>query len=393
MNPQTDLPADLLAWVRLSSTSGIGPVTARRLLGMFGPPEQLWRQSDAHLRQVLSHKQLQSLRQLPDEWALRCTQLAQWLAVDARRGICTLADAQYPAELLEQADPPLLLYWQGNVDLLRHPHRLSVVGSRHPTHQGAGNARDFARTLGQTGFCIVSGLALGVDGAAHEGALEANAPTIAVVGTGLDRVYPAVHKDLAHRIAASGLLISEFSLGTPPTPGNFPKRNRMIAGLSQGTLVVEATLASGSLITARMAADFGREVFAIPGSIHAPQAKGCHALIREGAQLVETAQHILEELRLTPVTTVPSKTMSVSPYKTAPHTAAPEKRAPSQNEQHIQTAHPLFLHLQHDPVSFDSLQARTGLETAALQAELLNLELDGHISRLPGGMFQRLFCA
>jgi DNA processing protein len=383
-----DLPADLLGWVRLSYTSGIGPVTARRLLGTFGPPEHLWMQSDASLRQVLSHKQLQSLRQLPDEWVLRCTQLAQWLAVDVRRGICTLADAQYPTELLEQADPPLLLYWQGNLDLLRHPHRLSVVGSRHPTHQGAGNARDFARTLGQTGFCIISGLALGVDGAAHEGALEANAPTIAVVGTGLDRVYPAVHKDLAHRIAAGGLLISEFPLGTPPAPGNFPKRNRMIAGLSQGTLVVEATLASGSLITARMAADFGREVFAIPGSIHAPQAKGCHALIREGAKLVETAQHILEELRLVPMSTPSPKTVSALSNKTTP-----KKSSPTQEETPAETDHPLFLHIQHDPVSFDTLQARTGWETASLQAELLNLELDGHISRLPGGMFQRLICA
>jgi DNA processing protein len=364
------------------------------LLSAFGLPEQIWMQSDARLREVLSAAQISALRKEPEGWAKLCAQAAQWLATDNRRGILTLADPQYPIELLNQSDPPLLLYWRGNLDLLQHPHRLAMVGSRNPSHQGAANAREFARALGQAGLCLVSGLALGIDGAAHEGALDVNAPTIAVVGTGLDRVYPAAHKDLAHRMAAQGLLLSEFPLGTPPAPANFPKRNRIIAGLSQGTLVVEATLVSGSLITARMAAEMGREVFAIPGSIHAPQAKGCHALIREGAKLVETAQDVLEELRLVPMAhPTHSLRRAVSslvnqPMKTVPQTAKTAKVAET-----VTIEHEVLQHISHDPVSFDELQARTGWDTALLQAELLSLELDGHISRLPGGVFQRLVCA
>ena len=218
-------------------------------------------------------------------------------------------------------------------------------------------------------MCVVSGLALGVDGAAHTGALESGAPTIAVVGTGLDRVYPRRHLSLAHRIAAHGAIVGEYPLGTPPLQANFPQRNRLIAGLSQGTLVVEATLQSGSLITARMAAEQGREVFAIPGSIHAPQSRGCHALIRQGAKLVESAQDILEDLRL------------VEPR--APDTSVAEAFEGEDSDA-------LLTAMGFEPVSLDALQARTGLETAHLQARLLELELDGAVGRLPGGLFQRL---
>jgi len=258
-----------------------------------------------------------------------------------------------------------------------------MVGSRTPTAQGAEHAWQFARALRGAGLCIVSGLALGIDAAAHEGAL-AELPehaaleqpaTIAVVGTGLDRVYPAVHKTLAHRIARNGLLVSEFPLGTPPLPGNFPKRNRIIAGLSQGTLVVEAAPQSGSLITARLAAEQGREVFAIPGSIHAPQSRGCHALIRQGAKLVETAQDVLEELPPLPVTSTPM------PAAVDKHPAA------SSPEDAVLQA------LGFDPMGIDTLCARCGMDAAALQVRLLELELEGRVARLPGGLFQRMGCA
>jgi len=252
------------------------------------------------------------------------------------------------------------------VNALHHPQRLAIVGSRNPTPQGQANAHQFAQALSQTGVCIVSGLALGVDGAAHEGALEGGSPTIAVVGTGLDRVYPKRHLNLAHRIAAQGAIVSEYPLGTPPLAAHFPQRNRLIAGLSQGTLVVEAALQSGSLITARLAAEQGREVFAIPGSIHAPQSKGCHALIRQGAKLVESANDILEDLRL--------PTSSSLPFD-----------APSSAKEDA-----LLEALGHDPVSLDALQARTGLDTATLQARLLELELEGQVGRLPGGLLQRI---
>lgn len=262
-----------------------------------------------------------------------------------------------------------------------------MVGSRNPTAQGAENARLFARALHGAGLTIVSGLALGVDAAAHEGALDASvadasaAATIAVVGTGLDRVYPRKNLDLARRIAARGLLVSEYPLGTPPLAPNFPKRNRIISGLSQGTLVVEAALASGSLITARMAVEQGREVFAIPGSIHAPQSRGCHALIRQGAKLVESAQDVLEELRL-PATTVPGLLdMPAERDGTAvelPHTES----GPEDN--------PVLAALGFDPLGLDALVARTGMDTASLQVMLLELELAGSVARLPGGLFQRL---
>ena len=213
---------------------------------------------------------------------------------------------------------------------------------------------------------MVSGLALGVDGAAHAGALEAGAPTVAVVGTGLDTVYPKRHEALAARIAERGLIVSEYPLGTPPLAAHFPQRNRIIAGLSQGTLVVEAAVRSGSLITARFASEQGREVFAIPGSIHAPQSRGCHALIRQGAKLVESAQDILEDLRMIEVTDRPAATPT-----------------PSEPDELLEA-------MGHDPVGLDALQARTGLDTASLQARLLELELDGQVSRMPGGLLQRI---
>lgn len=362
-------PADLSAWLRLLLTPGVGRDTARRLLAAFGSPEAVWQQAPSAWRAVTSPRIAQALAEVPDTLEEAHTRLQVWLTEGEHRHVITLGDAAYPPELLHTEDPPLLLYLLGQPAALQHPLRLAIVGSRNPTPQGAINARQFAQALGRAGVCIVSGLALGVDGAAHEGALDAGAPSLAVVGTGLDRVYPSRHRDLAHRLVEHGALISEYPLGTPPLSAHFPQRNRIIAGLSQGTLVVEAALQSGSLITARQAAEQGREVFAIPGSIHSPQARGCHALIRQGAKLVESAQDILDELR------VPD------PLAPLPTPAAEPAPAPVDDD--------LLDRMGFDPVGLDALQARCGLDTATLQARLLELELDGHIARLPGGLLQR----
>jgi DNA processing protein len=294
------------------------------------------------------------------------------------RHLLTLADAAYPAALLQTEDPPLMLYAVGRLPTA-WPAAVAIVGSRNPTPQGLVNARRFSEALAQAGLTVVSGMALGVDGAAHEGALDAagagQPATIAVVGPGLDRVYPKRHLELSHRIAQQGLLLSEYPLGTPPLPPNFPKRNRIIAALSQGTLVVEAALQSGSLITARQAAEQGKDVFAIPGSIHSPQSRGCHALLKQGAKLVETAQDVLEELQLAP-----------APGRPAPTFAADA----DEGEDGESAEDSLLAALGFDPVGLDVLVARTGIAPAELQARLLEYELSGDVARLPGGLFQRV---
>ena len=381
---------ELGAWLRLTLTPGIGNGAARRLLARFGLPQSIFQQTEAALQLCVPAAQAKALRGIPQGWEALWQTTAQWLASAAPQGparaIVSLGDLRYPQALLATEDPPLLLYLMGPALLLEHQpfpsdRCLAVVGSRNPTAQGAENARLFARALCGAGLTIVSGLALGVDSAAHEGALEAAtsagtmAATIAVVGTGLDRVYPRKNLDLAHRIAAHGLIVSEYPLGTPPLPANFPKRNRIISGLSQGTLVVEAALASGSLITARMAAEQGREVFAIPGSIHAPQSRGCHALIRQGAKLVESAQDVLEELKI-PATTVPGLS----------HEGVNAPGADVSDE----TEDPVLAALGYDPMGLDALIARTGMDASTLQVALLELELDGRVARLPGGLFQRV---
>ena len=274
---------------------------------------------------------------------------------------------------MDSADPPLLLYTIGRCELLNAPS-IAIVGSRNPTPQGADNARSFAEHLGRTGLTIVSGMALGIDGAAHSGALAGGAGTIAVVGTGLDRVYPRAHRALAHQIAERGLIVSEFDLGTEPLAANFPQRNRIIAGISLGTLVVEAALESGSLITARHAVEAGRDVFAIPGSIHSPQSRGCHVLIKQGAKLVDDARDVLEELHWPP-SVAQARAAAPAAADSATPDAAPDA---------------LLEALGYDPVDLDQLQARTGWPTAQLSARLLELELQGDVARLPGGRYQRL---
>jgi len=372
---------ELAGWLRLSLTTGIGNVSARTLLTAFGLPAAIFTQSHEALRQVVGGAQAQALQRVPATLAPLLERTFDWLQGSdeqgASRRLLTLGDPGYPASLLETADPPLLLYLLGatGFELAQLDRSIAVVGSRNPTAQGAQNARAFGRAFGEAGIPVVSGLALGIDAAAHEGALEAGAParlaTVAVVGTGLDRVYPARHRELAHRIAARGLIVSEYPLGTPPLNQNFPKRNRIIAGLARGTLVIEAALRSGSLITARLAAEQGREVFAIPGSIHSPQSRGCHELIRQGAKLVESVGDVLEELRLADAPARPGPAGSADSDDDAPESA-------------------LLRAVGFDPVSLDALCARTGFSPAALQAQLLELELSGCIARLPGGLFQRI---
>jgi DNA processing protein len=359
-------PDDLAAWLRLLRTPGIGREHARRLLSSCGTPEAVFAAGPAALRELLGASLTSALAALPDRHAEQLALTEAWLDSDRSHHVLTLGDAAYPASLVETADPPLLLYLQGRLDLLAAP-ALAVVGSRNPSAQGIDNARAFAEHISRAGVTIVSGLALGIDGAAHEGGLAGIGSTIAVVGTGLDRIYPARHKALAHRIARQGLLLSEFELGMPALPENFPQRNRLIAGLARGTLVVEAALPSGSLITARQALEAGREVFAIPGSIHSPQSRGCHALIKQGAKLVDAADDILDELNWS---------VSAAPLR------AVTESSPGRED-------PLLNALGHDPVTLDALLARTGESAATLGARLLELELEGRVARLPGGLYQR----
>ncbi|ABD71561.1 DNA processing protein DprA, putative [Rhodoferax ferrireducens T118] len=402
---------ELAAWLRLTLSSGVGNEAARKLLVAFGLPAKVFEQSSSTLQQVVSARQATALRAEPPELAPLLEQTWAWLrdtgVGSGRRQIVVLGDANYPQSLLNIEDPPLMLYLLGagefmsnqavatankgqaattsvvNKLALRLANSIAVVGSRNPTPQGAVNARQFAKALGLAGLTVVSGLALGVDGAAHEGALDSLAPgsdrlaTVAVVGTGLDRVYPKRHLALAHRIAQNGLLISEYPLGTPPLPANFPKRNRLIAGLAQATLVIEAALKSGSLITARLSAEQGKDVFAIPGSIHSTQARGCHALIKQGAKLVESAQDVLEEMRIDSGLTHALDSIAVDACSTG--------ATGSFGTQAV-----LLDAIGFDPVGLDALQARCGIDTAGLQAQLMTLELDGLLVRLPGGLFQRM---
>ena len=353
---------------------------------MFGLPGNIFAQSRSHLVSVAGHEVADALLKEPDPAALEAA--LAWAGEDGNH-ILTLADAAYPQSLLEIADPPPVLYVKGDPALLARP-ALAMVGSRAPTVQGEANAKAFAGSLGAAGLVIISGLAQGIDAAAHQGALAVQGgSTIAVIGTGIDRVYPARNAALAREIAAKGVILSEFPLGTPPARWNFPRRNRLIAGLSLGVLVVEATPESGSLITARLAAEAGREVFAIPGSIHSPQARGCHRLIREGAKLVETAEDVFEELR--------GRIGGELPRRAPPRPRQPP--APSQPLPVSMPAHlaPEAIHvlesLGSEARDIDTLALATGLAVEALHAHLLVLELEGLAVRQAGGGFLRLYTA
>jgi DNA processing protein len=379
---------ELRAWLRLVKTPHLGPLKARRLLAALGSPQAVFDAGPDALAELLGKREQNALGKAPEGLDEQVDATLAWLAASPlmpdgshARQVLSLADARYPADLLQAADPPLLLFALGRLDLLQRP-AVAIVGSRSPTPQGHDNAQAFARALSEAGVTVVSGLAQGIDGAAHEGALAGEGGTIAVVGTGLDRVYPKAHQQLAHRIAAQGLLLSEFLLGTPPLHPNFPRRNRIVAALSRGTLVVEAALQSGSLITARLAVEMGREVLAIPGSIHSPQSRGCHALIKQGAKLVETAQDVLEELRLHS----PGLPAALAP-------AADSTEASEANAGDDAAQDPVLAAMGYDPVSQEALSARTGWGPAELGARLLELELMGQVARLPGQLFQRAAAA
>lgn len=366
---------ELAAWLRLLQTPGIGLETARRLLAAFASPEGVFAASPAARASVIGPSLASALDEAPPGLAELLDRTRAWLEEDPRHDILLLGDPDYPAPLLNTADPPLLLYLQGRRELLGQP-ALAIVGSRNPTAQGRENAQAFAEALGAAGLCIVSGLAQGIDAAAHQGALKAGAPTLAVVGTGLDQVYPPRNTALAAQIRQHGLIVSEYALGTPPLGANFPRRNRIIAGLAQGCLVVEAALRSGSLITARLASEAGREVFAIPGSIHSPQSHGCHALIRQGAKLVESADDVLDELQR------PCALRQAEPDEAAAGAAAADASLPDRAAAVLEA-------MGFEPVGLDALQARGGWPTGELSALLLELELAGMVARLPGSLFQR----
>jgi len=351
------------AWLRLALAPGVGNASLLRLLTAFGSPEAVLASGRTALTAHLSSAQCDALLAEPD--AAQLDAAHAWLG-QLGNSLMTLADEDYPKSLLEIADPPALLFCKGRRALLNRPG-LGIVGSRNATPQGVRDAEAFAHALSDAGLTIVSGLALGIDAAAHRGGLAGAGSSVAVIGTGLDRIYPARNKALAHQLAENGLIVSEFPLGTPPLPGHFPRRNRLISGLSRGVLVVEAAPDSGSLITARVAAEQGREVFAIPGSIHSPLARGCHALIKQGAKLVESAADILDEL------------------------AWPQRLAPPRLQVPPETlSDPVLQALDGAPAALDVLVQRTGLTLDALSAKLLTLELDGRIASLPGGRYQKI---
>lgn len=361
-------------WLRLVLTPGVGAGTALSLLRAYGLPEAIFAAGTGALTRVAGSE---VAARLTASDATRDTAVAAALdwAEATGRHLITLADPRYPARLLEIGDPPPLLYLAGDPAALALP-ALAVVGSRSCTAAGEGNARAFARSLADAGLAIVSGLALGIDAAAHRGAIDTpGGRTVAILGTGLDTVYPAEHRELARQVAARGAMVSELPLGTAPQRWNFPRRNRLIAGLSMGVLVVEAATRSGSLITARLAGEFGREVFAIPGSIHSPVARGCHALIRQGAKLVESADDVLSELRIAR-TRPASVAAAVEPAKAALAGATADGAA-------------LLATLGWDPAGLDELAQRTGQGTGALSETMLELELAGVVERLADGRYQR----
>ena len=366
---------ELAAWIRLMDTEGVGPQTARELLTHFGLPSEIFDAGFSALQKCVPEKIAYAIcAPVSESLQAKIDRTLAW-ADHPDNHILTLADHHYPQSLLNITDPPPLLYAKGDISLLSRPS-IAIVGSRNATQQGLQNADRFAQVLSAAGLTVISGLALGIDAAAHQGALL-NATTagqfgstVAVTGTGLDLVYPARNRELAHRIAEAGCLLSEYPLGTPAIASNFPRRNRIISGLAMGVLVVEAAAQSGSLITARSALEQGREVFAIPGSIHSPLSKGCHLLIRQGAKLVESAQDILEELRWS-----------------AGNLAKPSPSDSMQTDPSLQ--HLLEL-AGYDPVSVDQLLQRSDLSVAEVQARLLTLELNGKMELLPGGQYRRI---
>lgn len=376
---------ELAAWVRLTLEPGLGPAQARHLLAAIGLPQAIFAQSVAQLMKFLPQNLALQLAQAPSaDIARAIAQTQRWLEHPCHH-LLTLADPDYPASLLEIHDPPLVLYVNGQLSTLNRPS-IAIVGARSATPDGLENASAFARHLAERGWCVVSGLASGIDAAAHQGALDAGpngGGTLAVMGTGIDIIYPARNRDLAHKIVEYGTLISEFPMGQRAMPYQFPRRNRIVAGLSRGVLVVEAAVQSGSLITARQAGDMGREIFAIPGSIHSPLSKGCHQLIRQGAKLVESGQDILEEISgVLPSLGKPLHVVGASPKTRGALSAS--------GATGHDTPDPILHAMGFDPIDVDTLLQRTGLDITLLNSGLTLLELDNRVARLPDGRLQRI---
>jgi DNA processing protein len=387
------------AWLRLATARGLKPVALRALLGAFGLPQNVLAQPFSALTAVAGAEAARAALAPPaPDFAAHREALDRWCAAPGNT-LVTLADPAYPARLLAMPDPPPLLYVQGRLALL-HARSIAVVGSRNATPQALEDAGRFAQTFAASGLTVVSGLALGVDGAAHRGALRESGGTVAVIGTGADLVYPAAHHALAAQIAGCGAIVSEWPLGTPARSANFPQRNRVIAALVEGVVVVEAAMRSGSLITARLANEMGRDVFALPGSIHAPLTRGCHELIKQGAQLVETPEEVLVSLGViqpqpragaarervkNPSSAVAAPGIApLTPAVTPPpRNGAAPPAAPGAEAQRLLDA------LGHAPATLEILAARTDMAEAALQAALLQLELAGSLHALPGGWFVR----
>lgn len=369
------------AWLRLSLEPGLGPATARKLLAHFGLPDQIYAQSVGTLsRYVPTNMALQLHAEPTEELEQLIDQTLTWAEAPDQHMLC-LADEAYPAALLNLHDPPLVLYGRGQLAQLSY-QGLAIVGARSATQQGLENAHGFGRFLASEGWCIVSGMAAGIDTAAHEGALAAQQPnsTLAVLATGIDRVYPASNRALAHRIVDQGLILSEFHLGQSAMRHHFVRRNRLVAALSRGVLVVEAALKSGSLSTARLATEIGREVFAIPGSIHSPLHKGCHQLIRQGAKLVESAEHIVEEM---------GHNLPLPFSASAPVSAPPAPAKPKPLPDHLSTTQKTLLHaLGSEALTADQLHNRCSeLSIAEVGIELAQLELLDVIKQSSAGVY------
>ncbi len=398
-----DSPLDTVAaWLLLEYTANLPLDAVRAWLGVLGSAHAVVNATQNQLASITTDAAASAVKTPPpevrDKRQAYIDSALTWVTAAGFAGtrhILTWDHADYPAQLLTISDPPLILFVQGDAAALSRP-AVGIVGARNATQQGIANARVFAQSLAEKNITVVSGMALGIDAAAHEGALNAvNNPhaTIAVVGTGIDRVYPASHRDLAHRIAAQGAVVSEFPIGTPPMAHNFPRRNRLIAGLSRGVLEVEAALRSGSLITARVAGEQGREVLAIPGSIHAPLSKGCHQLLKQGAKLVESAQDVMEELRLDAsfdLPTIKRSRAASSAFDQSTKLTKPVKTAAPLASTFPTSDDPVLAAMGHTPMDLDQLVAATGMATGDLLSRLTELELFGHIEALDGARYQRL---
>lgn len=366
---------ELKAWLRLTLEPGIGSVVAKNLLVRFGLPQQIFEAKFNELMAVVGEKLALQLREPCSEVIQeQIHKTLEWLAKDSEHHILTLADSLYPQSLLDTHDPPVLLYVDGQLEVFQK-QAIAIVGARHATLGGEQNAHAFGKYLAQQAWCVISGLATGIDAAAHEGALVSgqSAATIAVMGTGINRIYPAKNRDLAVRIKQQGALISEFPLDTRAATYNFPVRNRIVAGLSRGIVVVEAAKQSGSLITARLAGEMGKEIFAIPGSIHSPLSRGCHQLIRQGAKLVETGQDIFEELG----------------YPVRVQALQPDELSQKKGDIPIEFQKILAM-IGFDPVVPADLQEKLAIDDAQLSRVLIDMELQGLITRLVDGRYQQV---